>query len=145
MPLAQPPLHATSPRQLRYLLPLAQFDVGRAQAYRRGGARAKRSTGSDLTEEQKQEIREAFGLLGSGVGGGGGLAASAQRPSERLFAGCPLDLAAEPSPRFTIVSYFALFFVPHRSSRLSPSLSSWGRSQRLQGCSALVAAASGPL
>ena len=99
VPLAQPPLHATSPRQLRYLLPLAQFDVGRAQAYRRGGARAKRSTGSDLTEEQKQEIREAFGLLGSGVGGGGVLAASVQRPSERLFAGCPLDLAAEPSPR----------------------------------------------
>ena len=70
MPLAQPPLHATSPRQLRYLLPLAQFDVGRAQAYRRGGARAKRSTGSDLTEEQKQEIREAFDLFdtdGSGT------------------------------------------------------------------------------
>ena len=69
-PLAQPPLHATSPRQLRYLLPLAQFDVGRAQAYRRGGARAKRSTGSDLTEEQKQEIREAFDLFdtdGSGT------------------------------------------------------------------------------
>ena len=69
-PLAQPPPHATSPRQLRYLLPLAQFDVGRAQAYRRGGARAKRSTGSDLTEEQKQEIREAFDLFdtdGSGT------------------------------------------------------------------------------
>ena len=68
--MAQPPPHATSPRQLRYLLPLAQFDVGRAQAYRRGGARAKRSTGSDLTEEQKQEIREAFDLFdtdGSGT------------------------------------------------------------------------------
>ena len=41
-----------------------------AQAYRRGGARAKRSTGSDLTEEQKQEIREAFDLFdtdGSGT------------------------------------------------------------------------------
>ena len=41
-----------------------------AQAYRRGGARAKRSTGGDLTEEQKQEIREAFDLFdtdGSGT------------------------------------------------------------------------------
>ena len=66
--MAQPPPHATSPRQLRYLLPLAQFDVGRAQAYRRGGARAKRSTGSDLTEEQKQEIREAFDLFGTASG-----------------------------------------------------------------------------
>ena len=40
------------------------------QAYRKGG-RAKRSTGgSDLTEEQKQEIREAFDLFdtdGSGT------------------------------------------------------------------------------
>eukprot|EP01052_Picozoa_sp_SAG31_P008770 SAG31_NODE_449_length_15539_cov_21.936658_7_plen_102_part_00 len=40
------------------------------QAYRRGATRAKRSNTSDLTEEQKQEIREAFDLFdtdGSGT------------------------------------------------------------------------------
>ena len=40
------------------------------QAYRKGGSRAKRSSTSDLTEEQKQEIREAFDLFdtdGSGT------------------------------------------------------------------------------